>query len=152
MKTFICKVGASNYYLVNDGAGGFLNPPGQAEHNYSVQEYRGGHAVGFMSLSYAAESDYLPSKVKLVARRKLESAQGNPTDEAWIQSVYNYFRNCYSPDGINHNAGDCLIGKDYPAENHLAYLFIKQYDPEHTPRLDLIEKSGPLGDWHNPSK
>jgi len=27
IKKFICKKGASNYYLVNEGMGGFLNPP-----------------------------------------------------------------------------------------------------------------------------
>lgn len=140
-KTFICKDGSSNYYLVNDGAGGFLNPPNDAEHSFSIQEFRGGDKMRICSLRYASEDNYLPRQVKAAAVRCIKAHKGNVNDENWIASVYNYFRNCYSPDGINRSLSDCIVATElskYPPEWHLAYLFIKQFDPEHTPRLDLI--------------
>ena len=149
-KTFICKEGASNYYLVSDGQGGFLNPPGDSEHSFSIQEFRGSHNVGSCSLRYAIECDWYPLQVKHAARQCINKHKGNTQDETWIASVYNYFRKCYSPDGINRNVSDCIITTEfskYPPEWHLAYLFIKQFDSEHAPRLDLIANDPGYGSW-----
>jgi hypothetical protein len=154
MRKHICRVGGSNYYLVDKGACGFLNPPGHAEHNYSIVENRGGHDVGFMSLGYAVKEGYLPAPVKREAQRKLDAMPGDAKDEAWIASVYNYFRHCYSPDGIDRDVNKMIISQMHTLlpEHHLGYLFIKQFDLDHTPRLDLIEETSPLGKWHNPVK
>jgi hypothetical protein len=86
--------------------------------------------------------------------------------------AYSYFRNCYSPDGIERDAGKLLIigqpwhvdkGSRYDSlnrsdekltaadprvtpEHHAAYLLVKSYFPEAEPRLDLIaDASGGYG-------
>ena len=147
MKKFICKHNSTNYYTESDGAGGFLNPPGDAEHNYSITGYRGGHLVESVSLRYALENEYYPRQVKHMARYTLKCNQGTLTDE-WVKDVYKYFAHCYSKDGINRNVNDCLtFGKfwnnaekesEQPAEYHLAYLFIKSFFPEYPVRRDLM--------------
>ena len=146
---FITRQGASNFYLRQSGMGGFLNPPGNAEHLYSISEERGGHEVGSYSLGAAAQSDWLPATVRMRAQRKLEQRPGE-SSEQWIQSVYNYFRGCYSPDGIDRNASKCIIPKGdhaMPNEWHLAVLHIRQWFPDHEVRVDLIANNGPLGAW-----
>jgi hypothetical protein len=145
----------------NEGMGGFLNPPGDAEHTYSVAEYRGSRsteAESMMSLRGALAESWVPEPVKAVARRKLAECKGEAT-EGWLRDVYRHFRNCYSPDGENRNASDCLIvkaspdgngfvlgsfGKDGwmaelpPADHHLAVMYVRQFFPDHEPRTDLI--------------
>lgn len=159
-KRFICKHGASLYYLVNEGMGGFLNPPTHPEHSYSIVEYRGGHECGSYSLSAAASEDWLPGSVKGTAKGILKRWQAGTPDSAWVQSVYNYFRHCYSVDGIetnvNHEGKTITFGKfwdnadlekDMPPTHHLGYMFVKKYYPDHEPDLNLIWNNGPLGSW-----
>lgn len=148
---FICQDGASLYYLeTKNGQGGFLNPPQHAEHIYSIIEKRGGHETDSMSLSYAAGCEYLPARVRARARALLAQHPGKMSEE-WVHSVYNYFRNCYSRDGINRNVSDCIVSKanTYPADYHLAYLFIREFFPDYPPRHDLIQHNGKLGSWSN---
>ena len=149
MDKFICKENASLFYLrTNDGAGGFLNPENDAEHNYSVVEKRGGHEMGFYSLRGLLSEKWIPEQVKHTARMTLNSHKGKLTD-SWIHSVYNYFRHCYSKDGIDRNASNCIVDHtdSLPAENHLAYLFIKSFFPEVLPDNELIHNNGNLGSW-----
>ena len=143
--THICK----NFYLIKDGMGGFLNPPGDSEHDYSIREGKSDiSAVGFYSLSTAASETWIPDEVRKIAQSKLDSSK-RECSEKWVQSVYNYFRNCYSPDGINRNCSDCIVDNtnEQPPKYHLAFLHIKRFFSEHEPRLDLIENNGPLGSW-----
>lgn len=156
MKQFIVKQGASNYYLVDNGMGGAFNPPQDAEHNYSIAEFRGGHEVGGYSLSGAIDSQWMPQQVKFVAARTLKQHKGIITED-WIQSVYKYFAHCYSKDGQDRNVSNSVTfgkfwnnaeqEKDYPAEYHLAYLFVKKFDPTHTPRLDLMGRGEPSNEF-----
>jgi hypothetical protein len=81
IKRFIKKQGASNYYMVDHGMGSFLQPPDHADHNWSIQEDRGGHEVGSMSISYAAQCDYAPAAVRAAARAKLKRHPGTVTEE-----------------------------------------------------------------------
>jgi hypothetical protein len=160
MKRFICKDGASNYYLVNEGMGGFLNPPNHPEHTYSIQEFRGGHEVGSYSLTSAARDEYLPALVRGTAKGALKRWQAGEIDIEWMASVYNYFRHCYSRDGINRNVNDknatVTYGKfwdnaeqeqyENPA-HHLGYLYVKQYYPEHQPNIEFINADPGIGSW-----
>jgi len=130
------------WYLENDGMGGFLNPPEHAEHSYSIM----GNGC-YMSLSSAIKESWIPKSVKSLAQKLLAEHPGVITDE-WIVSVYKYFRHCYSKNGENRNVSDCVTygkfwdnaeqEKDENPERHLGYLFVKQFDPTHTPRTDLF--------------
>lgn len=145
---FICREGASCYYVKSGGGGGFLNPPNDAEHLYHIEEERGGQNVGFLSLRTCLDYDWIPRQVKIRCKGLL-NRDIQYQDETWIQSVYNYFRHCYSFDGIDRSASDCIIDNtdSLPVEKHLAVLFIQQWDKNHAPRLDLIANNGPLGAW-----
>ena len=163
-KRFICKDGASNYYLVNSGMGGFLNPPSHPEHTYSIQEFRGGHECGSYSLSAAASEMYLPAQVRGTAKGVLKRWKAGTPDSAWVHSVYNYFRHCYSKDGVStnvNNGSTITFGKfwgnaeqeaDMPPTHHLGYLYVKSFYPDHEPDLNLIANDGPLGSWSTTPK
>lgn len=145
--------GGGRWVLVRDGhgIGGFLTPPGHASQDYSVEEWRGSRsaeAETTMSVEYAIREEYVPAKIRAACARVLKTNTGNITEE-WTRSVYAYFRHCYSPDGIDRNVSHCLIVKDDeqlpPAEHHLAYLHVREYDATHEPRLDLIADPGKWG-------
>lgn len=127
--------------VTGKGMGGFLNPPGHAEHTQSVHEYERGRDRGSMSLSYAAgdETTWVPADFKARCKQALADNPGQFTDE-WERVVYSYFRNCYSPDGVTRNTSNATIGKNVslPAEWHLAYMHVRHYFPDAKPRLDLI--------------
>jgi hypothetical protein len=138
-------------YIIDSthGAGGFLNPPQHAEHNYSIIGKERGREVESMSLSYAVTAEYVPAHIRQRAQEILEQNPGVITEE-WIISTYKYFGHTYSPDGIERNVSKAIYygkfwgnadkEKDANPEHHLAYLFIKTFDPNHTPRLDLMGK------------
>lgn len=147
------------YVLVNGGQGGFLNPPGDMEHiaHIAMSQYGAiGPNSDTISLRGALESwaTYIPQEVKDAVTKLLNENPGNPKDEAWIRTVYNYFHDCYSLDGIDRDASKCevineakqpLLYASLSFENrarHLGYLYVKQFDPEHYPRMSLI-----LRDW-----
>lgn len=129
----------STFHISKDGQGmgGFLNPPGDPEHFYLVRE--SGRNGSLMSLRSAVAEDYVPASVRERAAKLL--AEATPTcSELWVREVYGYFKNCYSPDGVNRDTGDCLIDGtgNLPAEHHLAVMFVRTFFPDHEPRTDLI--------------
>lgn len=133
-------------HIVNSGMGGFLNPPNDAEHTWSVQDGYGSNA-GFIALRYALTCDWITEATKIEVRRKLED---NPPvwSAEWEQQVYAYFRNCYSPDGIERNVGRCVVIKgeeSKPAEWHLGFMLIREFFPSAKPNLELISSSGKWG-------
>lgn len=146
------------YTLINEGQGGFLNPPGDLEHFMCVASSRSG-VIGpnsdRISLRgcFADWATYIPQEVKDAVKQRLDANPGDCKDEFWIRGVYNYFRSMYTKDAAIRNVNDrenvySYIAHDYPllveaharenAERHLGYLFVKQFDPEATPRMDLI--------------
>lgn len=99
------------YRLRNEGASGFLNPLGHPEHTWSVTENRGGHAVGWFSLSAAAEAEWIPAEDRRVAQAKLAEWVPLPLDSPevvkWFRSVLGYFAGCYKGEGKEPwNAGN----------------------------------------------
>jgi hypothetical protein len=82
--------------LVHQGAGGFLNPPGHPEHEWSVQSVYGD--TSSMSLSSAAEHSGDP-KAKAAARAKLAGWKplplGDPQVQDWIHQVLGYYKGMY---------------------------------------------------------
>jgi hypothetical protein len=114
-------------------------------HRYSFAEYRGSRSASYetcMSVQAAASDEWVPEPVKARARRLLE-ASAVECSEDWVRSVYAYFRNCYSPDGVDRNVSRCVIPKgDDPTPEptrHLAYLCVRSHFSEHEPRVDLIK-------------
>jgi hypothetical protein len=152
------KASDGRYYLiVGGGQGGFLNPPGDVEHDWhlSESEYgRHGPNSDSMSLRYALKADYIPEDVKQYVREFIEThKRADVKNEAWIRSVYNYFQNAYSKDGVNRDLSDreniyfvnpvkhpivAVSLASEAAEKSLAYLFIREFDPEHMPRKELL--------------
>lgn len=174
MRKIITKVGlpgGGRVQIVHEsgsGMGGFLSPPGAAVHEYRIEEWRGSRSQeAETSMSIEAINDewssWLPARIRNRARKILDSQAALCTDK-WVESVYAYFRYCYSPDGEDRNVSNCLIvkpntekdvqegfgyvmgifGRDGwvelppPPDTHLAVLFIRQYFPDHEPRTDLI--------------
>lgn len=144
---FICKDGASCFYLQQEGMGCFLNPPGDAEHKYSIIEERGGHAVGFYSLRSAIKETWIPNRVNLLANRLIKKCHPVP-DPLWIAEVYNYFENCYAPDDLDQSISNCIVDpmNTLPAERHLAVLHIREWFPDYPIRYEFLD-GAPFGSW-----
>lgn len=139
--------------IVRGGMGGFLAPPGHPTHDWSVEDgpgrdtQRGPSLIA--SLDYAVQNEHgeVPRHLQEHARKLFADAV-LVRSEAWERQVYGYFRGCYSPDGVNRKVADAVIFPKGtaaellpPPEHHLAYLLVRTYFPDATPRLDLIENS-----------
>jgi hypothetical protein len=117
------------------GSGSFLCPPGHPNHDYSVYVYYArtpGDTVNvslrsIQSVDGTATDEHAPADVRAQAQGMLDRAQLK-CSEAWLRNVYGYFRNSYSPDDGNR-----------APEHHLGYLHVREYFPDHRPRLDLIQ-------------
>jgi len=107
------------------GMGGFLAPPGHPDHVYEVRGYwpRGDRAVNiarrreadsYGSLSGAVENDrdMYPDSVVRQAQAIMDRAE-LACSEAWVRSVYGYFRNSYSPDGVDRNVSNMISASEY---------------------------------------
>lgn len=150
MKRFLKQLDGINYYLVDEGMGGYLNPPGHPEHTYSIQGFRGGHEVRGISLREALDDEYAGS-IRGAAKNLLNKwSKGRPAapPEEWVKQVYIYFQHCYSKNGTNRSETDCITygkfwgnaeqEKDANPYFHLGFLFVNEFFPAHGPRLDLI--------------
>lgn len=145
----------SRWYIDDDGQGigGHLAPPGDPSLRYTVREGSRNNPLSLMSLESAVTEDYVPEDIRQRAAGILAKAQRTPS-ETWIAQVYGYFKNSYSPDGVDRNVSNALIfGKFWgnadeprpPAERSLAVMFIRQYFPDHEPRLDLLDTAAGYG-------
>ena len=119
----------------------------------------GASYIGSIDSALEAETDPLMRDDNLAVLaplvRQLHTDADLVCSEGYLRHTYGYFRNCYSLDGQDRNASRAVIppalpadatdeqkaerARMYPPERHLAYLTVKQYFPEHQPRLDLIE-------------
>jgi hypothetical protein len=132
----------------NSGMGGFLNPPGHPEHNYSVEVGRRNNPHSIMSLTVATEANWLNDATRSNARGLLESWKplpiGHPQVAAWIRNVLGYYRNCYRnpnlPEPQCWYGSDVLIDRDRnpleTPEDHCGVHFIRKYYPGYWPSRD----------------
>jgi hypothetical protein len=95
------------------GSSGFLCPPGHYNHTHSLEEYsgpRGRKVIGIFSLDYIdnEHADAYPFFVESVNRIREKSRKNWVASEAWIRSVYGYFRNSYSPDGETRDVSKAI--------------------------------------------
>jgi hypothetical protein len=90
--------------------------------------------------------DNLPAEIVRQARDLLAKAE-LVNSEGWQRFIYGYFKNCYSKDGVDRDVSKCLVvtGSGMNPEHHLGYMTVKEYFPDATPRLDLIESKGDYG-------
>jgi len=110
------------YIIKHDGqgSGGFLAPPGHPFHEYTVVGYWGGRVKPVNGPDLIASLDYLiededrdvPAGIKAQAKRIMDSAE-LACSEAWVRSVYGYFRHSYSPDGKDRNVSHALTVSGY---------------------------------------
>ena len=158
--------------IVNRSSGSFLAPPGHPTLRYSIeagpregtQRYETSGPNLIAGLDYALTNEYGDCPPAVVAEAKRIFAESTLVrSELWERGVYGYFRNCYSPDGVDRNVSNCLIvgqaervdkGSQYDSlnrgdvvraddprctpEHHLGYLTVKQYFPEAKPRPELM--------------
>lgn len=72
----------------------------------------------------------------------------HPRTLEWITDAYQYFRNCYSPDGTTRRADRAVFSKksdvqsEQVADHHVAVLLIRSFYPDYEPNLDLIVNPG----------
>jgi len=141
------KTSRRNYgKLVNEGMGGFLNPPGHPEHNWSIRSTYGD--TFSMSLSSAAESDWLEVRAKGKAIGKLRSWKPLPIEsepmQEWIAQVLGYFKGCYSgQDEKGEPSWNCSHLRIQPevdpvlnADLHAGVNLIRKYYPAFTPTAE----------------
>jgi hypothetical protein len=71
-------------------------------------------ADGCSSLSGVLEDERgeYPASVKRQAQRIMDGAELT-CSEAWVRSVYGYFRNSYSPDGADRNVSNAVSASGY---------------------------------------
>lgn len=132
--------------ITQGGIGGFLNPPGHPEHTMSVETdlQRKPENRGSMSLSYAADCEYIDDATKRAATailHKWSLHRARLTSEEvqdWIKQVLGYFRGCYKGDGPKPwNADQLRITKDADpllnADIHAGVHLIRKFYPEYVP-------------------
>lgn len=137
----------TRYWKIKDtsGSAGFLCPPGHYNHTHSAWEYsgpRGTREQSITSIDYlltdeADASEDIKRRVReIIDRSELKES------ELWIRHVYAYFKSMYLPESGSRNAADLVQDPSRGPENHAAVSMIRQYFPDHQPRLDLIQKPG----------
>jgi hypothetical protein len=124
------------------GSGGFLCPPGHWNHRYMLWfGWQPQHAEFMGSIDYEGHGKDLPGAIiARIARIKAEATL--VPSEAWMRHVYGYFRNSYAPESGSRNVSDAVIPRKDddlpPATRHLGCLMVKEFFPDHEPRVDLI--------------
>lgn len=136
-------VSRSNYGKIDrtSGMGGFLNPPTHPEHTISVRSSYGN--TFFMSLSSAAEAEWLDPSTRGTARGILKAWKPLPIEspevQDWIRQVLGYFRNCYRGDGSEPecwNASNLVTDRTdlrFDVDRHAGVHLIRKYYPEYVP-------------------
>lgn len=149
-------MGTERGQLRKSGMGGFLNPPGHPEHEWSVEIdlRRRPENRGSMSLTAATESEWLTPATRAAARRKLAEWQPLPlTDPAvrkWVASVMNYFRGCFKNTSLSEeeawNASKLVIDRTRPVDDeHAGVRLIRKYYPDFKLTDVVVDETAPWG-------
>ncbi len=135
------------YEIKNDGIGlgGHMCPPGHPNHTHSIIEYAGPRStreVGCYAVSAAATRTGVPAPIRAAARKLIADAH-LVASELWIRSVYGYSAGTYHAESGEGDYSGLVYqykhpGVAFPPERHNAVALIREYFPEHEPRLDLI--------------
>jgi hypothetical protein len=134
--------------IVPGSMGSFLCPPGHPMLFHHIEHGKKDDPNLMVGLDYALDESNIDVSNTLRARvRKMYDDAELVNSELWQRSVYGYFKNCYSPDGVDRNVSKCVIDNTdtRPPEHHLAYLTVRRYFPDAQPRVDLIASRGDYG-------
>lgn len=119
-------------YLKKGGQGGALEPPFSKIHEYHISDLKCQECS--MSLNYFFENKDISEEAKSFVREKIGVEIIPPIETVmdWVNQVEKYFHGCYSKDGIDRNASNCIFFKEgMPIENSLAVMFIRKYYPNY---------------------
>ena len=102
--------------LVRSGMGGFLNPPGHPEHDWSVEKdlKRRSQNRGRISLLAAIKSEWFDDNIKKQVKNLLDKWEeskpplSDPKIQDWIGQVMKHFKGGYEDKGVEY------IKKFYP--------------------------------------
>lgn len=123
--------------VVAGSMGSFLDPPGSPQRHWMVIDGLTRNPRAMMSLTGALAEEWVPESVKVRVRQLLADA-AIECSEGWLREVYSYYRGYYSPDGKDRNVANAVTGERGPS-HHLAVLAVREWFPEHEPRMDLIQ-------------
>src|SRR6185437_11957576 len=131
------------YRISRDGgSGSFMCPPGHPNHFYSIKEGTGPngfHAAFDYAFTPEGRAE-LPES--LVKRAEVIMAEADLTcSEAWVRSVYGYFRNSYSPDGTDRNVSNAFIFRPGCRYTH-------RYRPCKAGPADPVHTGANVPGWH----
>lgn len=142
------------YKIVNNGKGmgGLMCPPGHWNHAYVVERYGSAQSrepSSIFSLDHAKDQDIrFPANIMNQAHKIMDEATLIQS-ENWVRNVYGYFRNMYVPESGSRSV-DKLINSNTPIPGlvHAATAWIRDFFPDHQPRMDLIMNPGRgYGSW-----
>ena len=138
---------AEVYKIVKgDGAGGFMNPPGDPAHTYRIESYSSSRSNARVAGIYSIDSaqEWMPQHIRKTAAEMVANATRTPS-ELWVRSVYGYFRNMWTVDGQPWaNVNQLVSGrpKGAPIEYSAAVVHVRRWFPDHAARADLITDPG----------
>lgn len=131
--------------------GGFLNPPGHPEHNYSVQFdlKRRLENRGSMALSSAVDCEWLDDSTRAAAKRKLDEWKPKPLEsedvQDWILHVLGYFKNCFRGVGKEpecwHVQNLVIVNKGQSPDDHAGVHLIRKYYPDFKPEQRHLDNA-----------
>lgn len=140
-------------HIVNEGMGGFLNPPAHPEHILSVKGSRDeGGSLSYIAYDPGAAS-YWDEETVQRARNILETWTPLPLDhpdvEDWVRQVMGYFRGCYGGDRSlgeqRWNVQNLLIDSELdPMENedeHAGVHYIRKWYPEFRLSREILDEA-----------
>ena len=135
--------------IVDEGMGGFLNPPTHPEHTHSVEFdlHRRPEHRGRMCLTLARDEDWLTDSIRIEVNAMLDAWQAPPLDSPdvheWVLQVLGYFRDCYrNPDKSGWeqwSASHVRILKQNPLEHandHAGVHHIRHFYPKYQPTAE----------------
>ena len=102
----------SRFYRIKDGSpGSFLCPPGHPRHTLSLWEYesprhRNEIGIGAIDNALSVKADASP-ELRARVQKIMDDAVLVPS-EAWIRSVYAYFRDSYAPEDGDRNVSRAI--------------------------------------------
>lgn len=141
---------ARKYEIVEGtGWGTFLRPPGHPDLHHKLIKPRS-RSESVYNLDYALTDEANADPVLREEVRRIIDSAVLVESEAWVRSVYGYFKNMYAPESGDRNVSNAVSDptNSLPPERHLAVLCVREYFPDHKPRTDLISDPGKgYGAW-----
>lgn len=123
------------------GSGGFMSPPGHWNHRYTLW-----HGWSYKHADFIGSIDYDDEPLPEAIAARIAHIKASATlvcSEPWQRHVYLYFQHMYARESGNRVASMAITdhANALPPERHLGFLMVREFFPDHEPRLDLIMPS-----------